>query len=407
MRPEPESEEAPLLSRDDEGAPKVPFRSGTTTKGGAKRPDGTAEIESYFRQRGQHRIGVLLLRGAVAIAAGVVATTVLGCATMANLITVGAMPISVYFMLVWTAHTIAALFHVQALLELRRFLAQPSRERGSRTLSRRERIPFAKAVLSFTARIAILTILAVTTECLLLSHLSGGAAASAVVCPIWVGCAIVLVQGLLCRFTSTAMMFDAVLVIMFCSAVVQKVDDHATLLWAVVLIPVLFVLVEQIVILAYWMLRDVSGRAILSPLQRRSCVQYIAGLAVLFTALVLLAIDLDRTRNAQRGGRHSSSVGEGAERMIRTSSAILLLFSEGLLISAGYQVATAEVERYSHFVGEAAPLPLAKFEYGWDVTDEGARQLAPGSLPFLLGTAPGLIGRKPPREWRGGVSSSA
>ena len=111
MKPEPESEEAPLISRDDEGAPKVPFRSGTTAKGGAKRPDGTAEIESYFRQRGQHRIGALLLRGAVAIATGVVATTVIGCATMANLITVGAMPISVYFMLVWTAHTIAALFH--------------------------------------------------------------------------------------------------------------------------------------------------------------------------------------------------------------------------------------------------------------------------------------------------------
>ena len=126
---------------------------------------------------------------------------------MAGVIPTSHMPISVYFMLVWTAHVVAALFHLQALLELRRFLAQPSRER--RTLSRRERIPFAKAVLSLTAQIALVTILAVTTECLLLSHLSGGATASAVVCPILIGCSIVVVQGLLCRFTSTAMMWDA------------------------------------------------------------------------------------------------------------------------------------------------------------------------------------------------------
>ena len=143
-------------------------------------------------------------------------------------------------MLMWTAHVVAALFHVQALLELRKFLAQPSRERGSRTLSRRERIPFAKAVLSFTGQITLLTILAVTTECLLFSHLSGGATASAVVCPVWIGCSVVLVQGLMCRFTSTAVMWDAVLIIIFCTAVVQKVDDHAHLPWIVVLIPVLF-----------------------------------------------------------------------------------------------------------------------------------------------------------------------
>ena len=64
-------------------------------------------------------------------------------------------------------------------------------------------------------------------------------------------------------------MWDAVLVVIFCYALVHKVDDGAKVPWTIVFIPVLLILLEYVLQLLYWMLRDVAGPVILSPLQRK------------------------------------------------------------------------------------------------------------------------------------------
>jgi len=381
-----DDEFSPLLA--EEGHSHAPPTK--SVAGGRLKHDPT-EAESFSRQRGQQKIGETLLSGATSFAGGFALTSIFGCLTLANVM--DAWPVSLYFLLTWSGHGVAVLFHVQALLELRRFLQRPPRERGVKMMSRRERIPFAKAVLGLSVQVAAFTALFLTFEILLYNHLRGHVNCAAVVAPIWIGCTVLLVQGVMCRFASTGMMWDAVLVVIFCYALVHKVDDGAKVPWTIVFIPVLLILLEYVLQLLYWMLRDVAGPVILSPLQRKCTVQYVSGLIVLLVALVLVAMDLDNVANSagKSMGTRSGTSGEDSEaanQIWLTSAAILIVFSEALLFSAIYQIAANEVEHYSRFVGEEVPLQLAKYEYGWDVAHD-SRSVLVASIPMILGHHPG------------------
>ena len=154
---------------------------------------GKGVAEERHRTRGAKRVAQALLRTLAVLIGGFLASVLLGSLRLAEVPKFRNRPIWMYFCPIWAAHALSVGLHLRALQLLRKYVSR----------ARRERVPFALAVLARSAQWCLIGATLLATELMLYARLVvyRNIRITAVCSPTWALCAIVCVRAAACRGT--------------------------------------------------------------------------------------------------------------------------------------------------------------------------------------------------------------